>query len=505
MTTNMDARLICALFFGCLIATAALTPAVMWFARWIGAVDRGGYRKVFQGEMPLLGGLGVAVPLMILALAAGTAGHVIICNWKWVWIHHRESFDLLLSLAGCRKECMTLAIGGVAVVVLGLIDDTKGLRSRWKLLGQIVIALFVCLSGYAITTVYIPFIGVADLGIGAGGLLTMLWVVGLINAFNLIDGIDGLASGVALIGAGALVALNIIQEDAFVTFAGAALTGSLLAFLLYNFPPAKIFLGDTGSMFLGYALAAISLMGAQKSEAAVIIFAPMLALSFPIFETLVSILRRYLRGVPIFVGDSFHTHHRLLHKGYSQPQVVLTLCGAGLLLAAAAIMSALIPGDSKWVWCPYALYFGTLVNIAWLAGYLRPTNFKTALERRQRNSIFQALGRYAALHLNAKGQSAKTDLLLELCRQELGLRYIEVEMASGVLWMVPTNGIKHDRTQTSREKLRVKSSDGQNILIWYEFENTPDDSRRQDVSSCLAGIFDGMRSGQVVEPSEESR
>jgi hypothetical protein len=300
-----------------------------------------------------------------------------------------------------------------------------------------------------------------------------------------------------------LTALSIVQGNAYPTLAGAALTGSLLAFLLYNFPPASIFLGDTGSMFLGFALAMMSLMGAQKSEAAVIMFAPMLALGFPVFETLVSIVRRYVRGVPIFAGDNAHTHHRLLRKGYSQPQVVLTLCGTGLLLAVAAITSALIPENSTWVWCPYAIYLGILVNIAWLAGYLRPTAFKTAIERRQRNKVYHALARYATLHLNANGRSSQAGLLLELCRQELGLRYMEVEMASRVWWRVPADAIERQATQASREKLRVKSSDGHDVIIWHEFDSVPDDSRRQDVYSCLAAILDGMKFDQPGESTEE--
>ena len=498
----MLVKVVCALFFGCLIVTAALTPAVMRLARKIDAVDRGGYRKIFQGTIPLLGGLGIAGPLIMLSVAAGTAGYVIIGNWEWVWIHHRDSFDLLFSLAASRNEYMILAIGGIAIVVLGLIDDTKGLRAKWKLLGQAVIALFVCLSGHRLTTVAVPLVGDVSLGVGLGGFLTMLWLVGLINAFNLIDGVDGLTSGIALIGAGTLVTLSIIQQNAYVTFAGAALTGSLFAFLLYNFPPAKIFLGDTGSMFLGYVLATLSLKGAQKSEAAVIVFAPMLALGLPIFETLVSVLRRYVRGVPIFVGDNLHTHHRLLSKGYSQPRVVLTLCGIALFLAAAAIMSAVIPENSKWAWCPYVLYVGTLVNTAWLAGYLRPMAFKRTLARRQRNRILQALARYATLRLNA-GRSVETNLLLELCRQELGLRRIEIHMMSGVRWVVPTDGKEYDGSEASREKLRVKSSDGQDIMIWYEFENTPEDGMREDISSCLAGIFDQMRIEQAVNSSED--
>lgn len=487
-----------ALFFGCLAATAVLIPFIMRFAWKIDAVDRGGYRKAHKEAVPLLGGLGVAVPLVVLGIATAIAGHLIVENWKWVYVHQKESFSLLFSFAGNRSQCLTLVIGGIGIVVLGLIDDIKGMRARWKLLGQIVIALFVCVSGYTITNVAIPFIGPVNLGIGLGGLLTVLWLVGLINAFNLVDGVDGLATGIALIGAVALVVLSVIQENAFVTFAGAAVAGSLLAFLLFNFPPAKIFLGDTGSMFIGYTLATMSLMGAQKSEAAAILFAPMLALSLPIFETLLSILRRYLRGRPIFRGDNHHTHHRLLYKGYSRAKVVFVLYGAAMLIATAAVMSASIPENSKWVWCSYALYLGTLAYIVWLAGYLRPANFKKTIERRERNKISQALSQYAMLRLNANGRSFKTSLLLELCRHELKLRYIEVRMKNGGTLMLSSDGTEGAGKQESKEKLLVKSLDGQDILIWYDFEEIPDDDRRGDVASCLVSIFDELQIDQAV-------
>jgi len=499
----LEVKAVCALFFGCLLATTVLTPLVMRFARRVDAVDRGGYRKVFEGAMPLLGGLAIAAPIILLGLAAAISGYVIIGHWKWIYLHHKEFFSPLLSVAGRRNDCMTLAIGGIAIVALGLLDDTKGLRARWKLLGQIGIALFVCLSGHALSTLAVPFIGVVRLDMSMGGLLTMLWVVGLINAFNLIDGIDGLATGTAFVATVALIALSIIQENVYVTFAAAALAGSLLAFLRYNFPPARIFLGDTGSMFLGYALAMMSLMGSQKSEAAMITSAPMLALGFPIFETLISMLRRYLRGVPIFAGDNLHTHHRLLSKGYSQPQVVLILCGTGFSLAAAAIIAALVPENSKWAWCSYAFYLATLVIIAWVAGYLERTTFKTILKRRQRNEIFQALGQYVALRLNADRRPVDRNLLLLLCRQELGLRRLEVRMKDGDRLMLSADGMECDTPEPSKEKLRVKSLGGQDILIGYEFEHTPTDSVRQDVSQCLAAIFDQMAIEQEVEPGEE--
>ncbi len=495
-------KLLVAVFLGCFLATAALIPFVMRFARRIDAVDRGGYRKVYEGAMPLLGGLGIAVPLIILGFSIVLAGQVIVGNWRWLYLHHRESFDFLFSLAGSRYECLTLSVGGVAIVALGLYDDTKGMRARWKLLGQVFVALFVCLSGFALTTVAIPFIGPVDLGVGMGGLFTMLWVVGLINAFNLIDGVDGLAAGIACIGALALVALGVIQENTYVMFTGSALAGSVLAFLLFNFPPAKIFLGDTGSMFLGYTLATMSLMGTQKSEAAVIVFAPMLALSLPVFETAVSIVRRYLRGVPLFAGDNYHTHHRLLSKGYSQPKVVLTLYTVAILLSTAAILSAIIPENSTWVWCPYALYTGTLVYITWLAGYLRPTTFSKTIERRQRNKVYQALTNYAALRLSGAKPSTKVNLLLELCRLELELIHLEIHTGNGSPLVSSSDKVQAEAANNAKEKLVVKSALGQDIVVSYVFERKPDANVRADVSSCLAGIFDQMNIEQDSDSSE---
>jgi UDP-GlcNAc:undecaprenyl-phosphate/decaprenyl-phosphate GlcNAc-1-phosphate transferase len=482
-----------AAFIGSLFMTLAITPAIMRLAVAIGAIDEGGYRKVYRGAIPLLGGLAVAVPFIGLALSAAVGGQVIAQYWLWFHTHYRAQFDVLFSFAGIRLEFLVLAIGGMAIVALGLIDDTRGLRAKWKLLGQIAVALFVCLSGYTLNQVSLPFMGETNLGIAVGGLVTVLWLVGLINAFNLIDGIDGLASGIAFIGAAALVVLGVVQEDVLVTLTGAALAGSLIAFLRYNFPPARIFLGDTGSMFLGYTLATMSLMGARKTEAAVIFVAPMLALGLPIFETLVSIVRRYFRGVPIFVGDSHHTHHRLLGKGYSQPKVVLTLYSAALLLAVAAVMSALRPAHPLWLLGAYALYGGTLAYIAWLAGYLRPETIKRTFERRRSNTAFQALGQYASLRLNTDDGWAQRDRLLELCCLELGIRHIGIRLRNGALLMPSTDSALYKEPDELDQEIHVKSAEGHDILIRFEFDNPPDDSMRQDVTACLAGIFDQIR------------
>jgi UDP-GlcNAc:undecaprenyl-phosphate GlcNAc-1-phosphate transferase len=485
------------LFFGCLLATVALTPAVMAFARKVDAVDRGGYRKVYEGAMPLLGGLAFATPLVVLGLTASFVGYVVIAKWQYLLIHWPHAFHPLMEFAQSRRDCLTLALGGAAIVGLGLADDVLGMRAKWKLLGQVVIASGICLSGYALASLKLPFFGDLNLGVWLGSAVAVLWIVGLINAFNLIDGIDGLAGGIALIGATALFALSFVHDNAFITLVAAAMAGSFLAFLLFNFPPARIFMGDTGSMFIGYSLATMTLMGTQKTEAAAILFTPMLALGLPIFETFVSIARRYLRGVPIFAGDNRHTHHRLLNRGYSQPRVVLTLYSAAALLATAAMLSAVMPENSPWIVLSYALYGGTLVYIAWLAGYLRPTAFKITIERRQRNKTYQALGRYAVQCVNGNGAPEKKQLLLELCRQELGLEQIQVCVQETEHPLLATQA---KTEHAPEEELRVKASDGRDVRIGYTFRDHPDENRRQEVSFCLAGIFDQVNLGRFEHP-----
>ncbi len=504
MASILLTQIVGALFIGCLVATVVLIPGVMRFAQWIGAVDRGGYRKVFQGQMPLLGGLGIAIPLIVLGVGSSVAGSLIIANYPALIARFPENWGILYSFAGSRTDCLLLSLGGAAIVLLGIVDDTKGMRARYKLLGQVAVAVFLCLGGFSITTLGLPFLGTVDLGLFLGTLFTIFWVVGLINALNLIDGVDGLASGIAFVGVSALVVLGLLQQNAFVTFAGTAMAGCLLGFLFYNFPPARIFLGDTGSMFLGYMLAAMTLAGSQKFGTAVILFTPMLALSFPIFETLISIVRRYLRGVPVFMGDNHHTHHRLLSKGYSQPRVVLTLYSVAALLATAAVLATIIPEESPWAFTPYALFAGTLVTIAWLAGYLRPTTFRRIIERRKRNRIYHALAHYASLCLNGNSRAAKLDLLLDLCCHELGLVQIELQLENGTVLMASSKPAGTVETPHAPDRLRVKSSDDQNIFIFFTFEHTPDENRRHDVNACLAGIFDQLMLDRALKPNTKN-
>ena len=483
-------------FFGGLLITAALTPLVMRLARRIGAVDRGGYRRVYQGVMPLLGGLGIAIPIVGLCAGSYAVGALIVSQWKWLATHaSHESFNSLFAFAQMRQEFALLAVGSAVILALGVVDDIRGLRARYKLAGQIAVALLFCFFGYTVKAVEIPWLGPVTFGPLWGAMVTVLWIVGLINAFNLIDGVDGLAAGTAFIIASGLAVLATVTGaaavggSALMVLVCAALAGSCLAFLVYNFNPARVFLGDTGSMFLGYALGTLTLLGAHKTETAAIVMAPVFALGFPIFETCVSMLRRFVHGKPIFAADQHHTHHRLLKKGYTQRQTVILLYGATLLCMIAAVLSQLLATH----WIPIAIYGVTALGVAWLAGYLRPMTLASLSKDRQRSSVLLALARYAVLGMNSQLSRARPDDVLALGRRELGLRFLEVWLEEGPALLLTSGSINKERQARFPfrlvEKMKVNSADGKALVILYQFDYDPEPREQQDVSACLAHVF----------------
>ena len=486
------------LFLGSLCATAILTPFVMRLARRVGAVDEGGYRRVFEGSMPLLGGLGVAVPLLTLCALVSGAGYILVGEEyiRWIVRHYPQWFSAFMELVTMRGQLAVLVIGGTLILALGVVDDIWGLRARTKLLGQIAAAVFVCLMGYAMDRIYIPLLGELNLGTYWGFFFSVLWIVGLINAFNLIDGVDGLATGVTLIASLSLIVLGLISQSPLIVYLCTVLSGSLLAFLFFNFHPARIFLGDTGSMFLGFAMATITLMAAYKSEAAMIILAPMLVLSLPIFETLISMLRRYIHGVPIFTGDKRHTHHRLLGRGYSQSQVVLMLYAVAFFLSSAAILSRVIPPRSSWTWIPAALFAGTLLGIMWLAGYFRSASINRVFKRRTRNAVLVAFAKYVTLSYQLNPIKERLAEIMKDARRELRLGFLEAWFEEGRALIDASGGAAGSGSEPGRldsvEKLRVTTRGGHFLVIRYQFAHSPDASERHDVEACLASIFEKM-------------
>ena len=299
-----------------LVVALVVTPLVILLANKTGAMDAPDARKVHKKPIPRIGGL---------AIYAGFMAAII-------FVAARFGFD-----AESIKETVGLTLSGSLIVAVGLIDDYKNLPAKVKLLGQIIAAaVLVLIFDVRIDFVTDPFgdyIYLEWFALPA----TMFWLVGLTNTVNLIDGLDGLAAGVAAIASFTILLIALEQNFILVAVMTAALAGAAVGFLKYNFHPAQIFMGDTGSMFLGFMLAGISVTGAVKSVATIALIVPIFALGLPILDTTFAIVRRVRGGVPIFKPDKGHLHHRLLSVGFTQRQAVLLMYVISALFGLSAI------------------------------------------------------------------------------------------------------------------------------------------------------------------------
>ncbi|MCR5176171.1 MAG: undecaprenyl/decaprenyl-phosphate alpha-N-acetylglucosaminyl 1-phosphate transferase [Anaerovibrio sp.] len=299
-----------------LVISFIVTPFVIIFADKTGALDAPDARKVHQKPIPRIGGIGIYI-----AFVAGVMA----------------TLDFGALPEDIRMDVWGLLAGGTFIVLLGIIDDYKNLPAKVKLLGQIVAACILVAFGAQIDFIADPFGDYFYLEYFAVP-ATIFWIVGLTNTVNLIDGLDGLAAGVSTIASLTILLVALQNDFALVTLLTAALAGAAIGFLRYNFNPARIFMGDTGSMFLGFMLAGISVIGAVKSAATIALIVPILALGVPIMDTSFAIIRRYRGGVPIFKPDKGHLHHRLLDLGFNQRQAVLLMYIISALLGLSAVL-----------------------------------------------------------------------------------------------------------------------------------------------------------------------
>lgn len=293
-----------------------VTPAVIKLAIKTDAVDKPDERKVHKVPIPRIGGLGIYISFMV------AVGFYIFSSY----IDH----ETLHQLKG-------LLVSGSLIVALGLVDDYKNLPAKIKLLGQILAAT-VLVVGFDVRIDFITdplgdYIYLEWVAIPA----TIFWLVGLTNTINLIDGLDGLAAGVSSIASVTILLVALKQNFFVVTILTAALAGASVGFLFYNSNPARIFMGDSGSMFLGFMLAGISVIGAVKSTATIALIVPILALGLPILDTAFAIVRRYRGGRPIFQPDKGHLHHRLLSLGFTQRQAVFLMYVISAMLGLSAV------------------------------------------------------------------------------------------------------------------------------------------------------------------------
>ena len=347
------------------ITAFVITPYTIRLAKKVGAVDIPNDRRVNKKPMPRLGGLaviaGFLVSVIYLVISASIEGKI------------------NLSEDGLNIKLLGILGGMLVLGIVCYIDDVKDIKPLVKLAGQVAAAVIVASSGVLIDNFTIPFKENSFvLNEVFSFIRTVGWIVGITNAINLIDGLDGLSSGITLISCLSLVVVFALNESPLIAIILiTALAGAIVGFLPYNFNPAKTFIGDVGSNFMGFALAIISILGVAKTYTAIVLIAPIMILALPIFDTIWAIIRRIIKSKSIkgvFKADRGHLHHRLMAKGYTQKQSVLILYGATATLG----MTAIILLDSGiWKAASFALLVIAIVAIGY-RDFVKLSVFKEA-------------------------------------------------------------------------------------------------------------------------------
>lgn len=283
-------------------------PLVIKIAYRIGAIDQPDQRKVHEKAIPRLGGLAIFTAFMFCML-------------------------FIVKVSG---PFLGIIIGGFVIFLVGMLDDIYQISPWLKLIGQCIAAAIAMYSGVMVHFLTNPFDGMLGLGYLSYP-LTFLWIVGISNAINLIDGLDGLAAGVSGIAAITMGIVAVLQGQIMVFIVAMILVSSIAGFLPYNFHPARIFMGDGGSNFLGFVLSCLAIMGLAKSAAIIALFVPILILGIPIFDTFFAIIRRIYNKKPIFMPDKAHLHHRLMAIGYSHQKSVMIIYGISGFFGTVAI------------------------------------------------------------------------------------------------------------------------------------------------------------------------
>ncbi|MNH84361.1 putative undecaprenyl-phosphate N-acetylglucosaminyl 1-phosphate transferase [compost metagenome] len=309
-------------FIVSLVLALGLTPLVKKFAIKVGVVDVPNARKVHTRVMPRLGGLGIYLSFVIGLVAL----------LPFIPDSYISSRDL--DFVGA------FLVGGTMIVLLGALDDRFDLSAKLKLLIQIATACVV-VFGFDIKIEFanIPFHTYSSVETWMSIPFTILWIVGVTNAINLIDGLDGLAAGVSAIAIGTIAVMAFIMGNEITAVLCLLLLGSILGFLYFNFHPAKIFMGDSGSLFLGFSLALLSLLG-FKQVAIVSFLTPLILIGVPLSDTMFAIVRRWMQKKPIFSPDKGHLHHCLRELGFSHRQTVLIIYGIAAFFGVLAIIQS---------------------------------------------------------------------------------------------------------------------------------------------------------------------
>ncbi|OAA91743.1 MraY family glycosyltransferase [Clostridium coskatii] len=328
-----------------IIFSVILTPFIKKLAIKLDIMDvPKDNRRIHNKPIPLIGGLAIYFSFII---------------------------TLFLKTGKLTESETGLILGATIIVIGGLLDDKFDIKPWCKLLFQLAAAGVLIIYGIKIEIITNPFDGAYQfINIGVISIpLTIIWVIGITNALNLIDGLDGLAAGIAFISSITIFIIALLNNRYEAAVLTSILSGAILGFLPYNFNPASIFMGDTGAQLLGFLLAAISIEGAIKSAAAFSVAVPILALGIPIYDTLFAMIRRKINGRPIMQADRGHLHHRLLDMGLTQKQVVMIMYSISAVLGSISIIAMEINAQRSYFLLIIVMVI--LVLMAWKAGFFK--------------------------------------------------------------------------------------------------------------------------------------
>ena len=447
------------LFALALVVSLCLTPPIRAVARWAGVLDvPDGKRKLHPNAVPLLGGVAVFISFYVSL---------------WLVVTQLES----PSARSAFQLATMMFVPSLLILLLGIVDDKWSVSPWMKIAVQIVAGLFVYYQlGIRIDTLVTLFAGKSAM-LGLLSLpATLFWIVLITNAFNVVDGMDGLATGVAFIALACMFVVSIQMNQPAIAFAAAPLAGAVLGFLRYNFNPASIFLGDSGSLFLGFQVAVLSIVGSQKSSTAVAVAAPIFVLALPLVETATSTVRRFVSGRSIMQPDSAHIHHQLIRLGCTPRRA------AGILyLSSAAFGMAslfLVQGGSANIGLIAVAFFAFTVLALQRLRYTEFAEINGALKRlvHQRQIIQHGIiCRTLATDLANVSSIDDGWSILRRAARQLGFSYVELTL--------------HARTL---------SADDAPLPRYAERLLTPPGSAQPPETTFAVALTGGRASGQVV-------
>ncbi|OGS34395.1 MAG: hypothetical protein A2474_03610 [Elusimicrobia bacterium RIFOXYC2_FULL_34_12] len=339
-------------FIVSLVISFAFTPLAGLLAKKFKVMDNPDARKVHSKLMPRWGGIAI-----YLGFVVGVCSLFLFKRFGQLLAFRHKVIvnDNLIDILSLENQFIGIIVGGTILFILGLLDDKKSIPPVPKFLIQIIAALTVINYGVNITGLNLPFFSnYLNFPLLLSQIITIFWLIGFMNTINLIDGLDGLAAGVVAIAASTFLIVAILQSDTKVILFSkqlklaailcAALTGACIGFLFHNFYPAKIFMGDSGSQFIGFILGAITVIGTLKTTAVVSLFIPIIVVAFPVLDVAFSILRRFSSKKSIMEADKGHFHHRLLGKGWTQREIVFLIYIITFILSLFAILITIFNG-----------------------------------------------------------------------------------------------------------------------------------------------------------------